>query len=104
MSQKKQNVVEEYLVKRIKELEKENERLIAHVNNLLVVKQEAWKYEELVKLFKVEGCGGVLAICQYDLDGRFAHIVSTESNSDFPKYIELLGLEKQLEELRKEEE
>ena len=98
----KTNIVAEYLVKRIRELEHEIDDLTKRCNYLTMYKEEAEKLSQIRKLFKVEGTNGVYAIVMNDFNGRYDHIVAIDSNKDFQRYLDLLGLS--LEESRKEEE
>ena len=101
MSKKKEqkDLVAEYLVKRINELEKElikkQEELENANSDTMFFMKKAAKYEELKKLFHYENDGITKAIMIYDLDGGYNSVLAIETNKHFAKYLELLEIEEQ---------
>ena len=88
---KKNDPVGNYLVKRIRELEKETKELLTSTALLSLDLEEAKKLEEIKSLFRLEN--GV--VCLYDKGGHFQDAVATEW-TDFGKYlIELLNLKEE---------
>lgn len=90
------NVVAEYLVKRIKELEKCNDELATsslklsmQVSNL---EKEVSRFNEIKKLFRIETLGSTKGIVVYDFDGKYNRVIATNYSSDYQKWIELLEL------------
>ena len=95
--QERKDLVAEYLVKRINDLEKElikKKEELEHANDVTVFfMKKATKYEELKKLFHYENDGITKAIMIYDLNGGYNGVLAIETNKDFAKYLELLEIE-----------
>lgn len=91
-TKKEPNIVEEYLVERIRELEKENKLLSSKLNEETIKRIDAENkvesFDKLKSLFKFE----TACICLYNLDGKFETVLAT-SFTDFGKeLVNLLGL------------
>ena len=95
-NKKSTNVVEEYLVERIKELEKKVKGLEEDITyfmgrntDLNEVKE---KFDQVKKMFELSGDGITKAIIVRDLHSGYVGILAIDSNEDFNEYLELLEL------------